>query len=406
MKKSISEMKKLLLFSVLLFVAYFGVLAFGFFGVRYGWTNESGIVDPKNTAFAAVAGVSTEATVNSRADVAIGDVPTIPVVAAVENSTSAAEQVQDVASIKIAQEAVIICGVRELEKLFPTNAQDIAKAYPMTRNDVIARKMLFAVALRSPEFQSAFAGCGQRTVSDTSIDAFMDGAANQLKGISAESAFSWMNMSEWDTLHDAAKKDATAINRASVAAGIEPRLLVSDLVAEQTRLFHSGRELFKKFFEPLKILGNATQFSLGVMGVKDKTARETEAHLKDPSSPYYLGPSFEKILDFPDGVDVDAERFRRLTNDNDHYYNYLYAAVYLKQMLMQWQNAGFPMQYRPEIADTLYNVGFAHSKPKADPAVGGAAISVGDAQYSFGSLGYEFYYSGELLDEFPYETNK
>ena len=61
------------------------------------------------------------------------------------------------------------------------------------------------------------------------------------------------------------------------------------------------------------------------------------------------------------------------------------------------------MEYRPEIACTLYNVGFAQSKPKADPKVGGSGIAVGDAKYSFGSLGYEFYYSGELLDAFPYE---
>jgi hypothetical protein len=73
-------------------------------------------------------------------------------------------------------------------------------------------------------------------------------------------------------------------------------------------------------------------------------------------------------------------------------------------MLSQWEHAGYDIKYRPEIATTLFNVGFPQSKPNADPKVGGSGIKVGDAEYSFGSLGYEFYYSGELFDAFPYVT--
>ncbi|MFZ2192983.1 MAG: hypothetical protein WAV31_01955, partial [Candidatus Moraniibacteriota bacterium] len=189
------------------------------------------------------------------------------------------------------------------------------------------------------------------------------------------------------------------------AVGIEPRLIVSALIVEQLRLFHSQRELFKKFFEPLKILGNATKISLGVMGVKEATAIETENHLKDASSPYYLGPEYEHLLDLNSG-NPTQERFSRLTDDKNHYYAYLYGAIYMKEMMMQWERSGYSIAYRPEIVGTLFNVGFPQSKPNPAPKVGGSKITISDGAYSFGSLSYEFYYSGELIDEFPYITDK
>ena len=64
--------------------------------------------------------------------------------------------------------------------------------------------------------------------------------------------------------------------------------------------------------------------------------------------------------------------------------------------------AGDDISHRPDILATLYNIGFDRSKPKPDPAVGGAMITIVDRKYSFGSIGYEFYFSGELMDQFPY----
>jgi hypothetical protein len=90
-----------------------------------------------------------------------------------------------------------------------------------------------------------------------------------------------------------------------------------------------------------------------------------------------------------------------MTDQHDHYGSYLYAGLYLKQIMTQWKSAGFDISKKPEIIATLYNVGFANSKPKADPLSGGAAIPVGDQVKSFGTLGAEFYNSSELLDEFP-----
>ena len=108
----------------------------------------------------------------------------------------------------------------------------------------------------------------------------------------------WDSTPEWKIIKSALLKDVDVINRAANDSGVSSRLIISQLAVEQLRLFFSEREAFKKWFEPLKILGSQTQFSWGVMGIKEETAILIENHLKDPSSPYYLGKEYENILDF------------------------------------------------------------------------------------------------------------
>ncbi len=219
----------------------------------------------------------------------------------------------------------------------------------------------------------------------------------------ANENYFWNSGSEWQTLKNAILKDQPTINRAAITAGVPARLIVAQLVVEQLRFFYTDRESFKKFFEPLKILGSQTQFSWGVMGTKEDTAIQIEKNLKDVTSQYYLGPQFENLLNFSHQGDtlVKQERFTRMTDQHDHYYSYLYAGLYLKEIETQWKSAGFDISNRPEILSTLYNIGFAGSKPNASPQSGGAAITLGDKTYSFGALAAQFYNSSELLDEFP-----
>jgi hypothetical protein len=75
----------------------------------------------------------------------------------------------------------------------------------------------------------------------------------------------------------------------------------------------------------------------------------------------------------------------------------------VKQINAQWTRAGFPLYKRPEILASLFNLGYQKSKPKKNPDVGGSVYSVGNTKYTFGSIAFEFYYSGELLDVFPYK---
>ncbi len=180
---------------------------------------------------------------------------------------------------------------------------------------------------------------------------------------------------------------------------------MSVLVGEQIRLFNSSREAYKKWIGPLKILSVETTFSLGVTGIKVPTAQTIEKNLKDSTSVFYLGKPYENLLDFRT-PNIAQERFTRLTSYKDHFYSYLYAALNVKQMNVQWQRAGYPISERPEILATLFNIGFEASVPKENPMVGGSGINIKGQRYSFGAVAYEFYYSGELFDLFPFKNAK
>ena len=195
-------------------------------------------------------------------------------------------------------------------------------------------------------------------------------------------------------------KDTADINRAAALSEVPPRLIVANLLVEQLRLFYSDRTVFEQVFAPLQILGDQSQFSWGVMGIKETTAEEIENNLENPSSAFYPGAQYEHLLDFTTS-DTGSERFARLTSDASRFYSYLYAGIYLQEIMTQWKNAGYDISNRPDILSTLFNIGFAHSTPNATPHVGGAEIDIGGAAYSFGGLAGEFYNSNELLTQFP-----
>lgn len=212
----------------------------------------------------------------------------------------------------------------------------------------------------------------------------------------------WMAPPDWPVLKEAIIKDEAQIKKAGEVVGVPPRLIVAMLVGEQLRLYTSEREVFKQFFQPLKILGVQSQFSWGVMGIKEETAKQIETNLKDRTSPFFLGESYERLLDFKT-ADISSERFDRLVDSKNHYYSYLYTALFIKQVIRQWELLGYNIGDNPEVLATLFNLGFSKSVPKPNPQVGGAEIEVGNEKYSFGGLAFQFYYSKELLDYFPWQ---
>ena len=220
-----------------------------------------------------------------------------------------------------------------------------------------------------------------------------------------QNAIPWMATPEWEALKEAITRDSALIREAGRLTGVEPRLIVGCLIGEQIRLFNSKREMYKKYLGPVKVLSVQSQFSYGVNGIKDFTAQAVEEHLKDPSSEYYMGPAYEHLLDYPEGVDIVEERYRRLVDYGSHLYSYIYTGCILHQTMLQWRRAGYDISDRPDLLFTLFNVGFSQSVPKPDPMPGGSHITVGDRDYTFGAIGFDFYYSGELARVFPYRRD-
>ncbi len=117
------------------------------------------------------------------------------------------------------------------------------------------------------------------------------------------------NMPEWSVIKEGILKDKDMIETISEMTGVSPRLIITPLIAEQLRLMTSQREIFKKYFQPLAVLGSQTQYSLGIYGIKEATAKEIERNLKDTNSPYYLGIKYASLLDYENSTNtllVDA----------------------------------------------------------------------------------------------------
>lgn len=212
----------------------------------------------------------------------------------------------------------------------------------------------------------------------------------------------WDATPQWDVVREGLIKDATIINRVSLETGVPARLIATVVIPEQIRFFTAEREVFKRYFEPLKILGSLSQFSLGVSGIKQDTALQIEQYANDPTSPFYPGDSIAPLLAYPEGAVHDSALYERLTNEKDHYYSYLYTAVAIKEILAQWERASFPIETNAGTVATLFNIGFEKSVPNNAPVTGGAPITVGGKTYAFGELGEQFYNSDELRDVFPH----
>jgi len=236
------------------------------------------------------------------------------------------------------------------------------------------------------------------------IDTQRDDFVKNLSGVPVKTPsstdFSPKNTEEWKIFKEAVTKDKEIIIKAANKADVSPRLIVANLAVEQLRLFYTNREVYKQVFAPLKILGVQSQFSWGVMGIKPETAKKIEDNLKNYSSPFYPGIEYQYLLEFKT-ANHDKERFDRMTDQHQRYYSYLYGAVYLREIISQWQKAGFDISKKPEIISTLYNIGFEKSIPNANPQVGGAQIDINGIKYSFGGLAADFYNSDELINVFP-----
>lgn len=218
----------------------------------------------------------------------------------------------------------------------------------------------------------------------------------------SSTAFAWADSEEWSVLKSAFARDQEYILKAAKDSGVSPRILLGGVIGEQFRFFTNARDSFKRYFEPLKILASLSQFSFGIAGLKPETVARIDENLRNPNSVFYLGKEMEKIVEYPAGTNPEDVRFSRITDTKNTYYSYLYVGLFMKQVTAQWERSGHDISKNPGVLATLYNLGFNRSVPKSEPKPGGAPITVNGQQYTFGDLAHEFYYSGELVDLFPY----
>ena len=211
----------------------------------------------------------------------------------------------------------------------------------------------------------------------------------------------WDQTPEWNVVQAGLIKDKDIITRVSNETGVPARLIISTVTPEQLRFFTSNRESFKKYFEPLKILGSLSKFSLGVSGIKQDTATAIENHLKDTHSAFYPGTDMTNLFAYSPSDIHDTVLYDRLTDAHNHYYSYLYTALFLKEVQAQWANAGLSEALTPGISITIFNTGFGNSNPNTNPIVGGSTITLGGKNYAFGELGTLIYQGDLLTDYFP-----
>lgn len=285
---------------------------------------------------------------------------------------------------------VVMCKIRVLSSFAPLSASTYLGVYTRTGDGELLAMML---SIASRRFY--------RTDILKQYDRCLV-SSQFIKSETQLSAFEWAETSPWATLKSAFPKDLETITRVSLETEVPARIIVAAAVPEQLRFFSSNRESFKRYFEPLKILGTMSQFSLGVTGIKPDTAVRIEQYANDPSSVYYTGQDTAQLILYESQENHDSVLFDRLTNPDDHYYQYLYTAIYIKQITQAWRIAGFPIDDNPGVLVTLFNLGFDKSNPHAVPETGGAPVTIEGNTYTFGQLGEEFYYSGELVDLFPY----
>ena len=368
-------MKKLIILIFKIIVVIFAIAGFGllasYVAVSLHWTDTKGIIDNQSSAF-------------------WNDGKIVASISGAQNNNSGDD---------IFFNKKNYCFMKAVKKEYPG---DFTRIFNLAINDKkdLAQKNLDALKMildTNPDeiLSDTISSCNSDNfnVSKKDFEILAD-------AINSKSPFVWANSDEWNFFKTSVLKDKSILDKIQKETGIDSRILVSQLTAEQMRLFYSDRPWFKEAIAPLKVLGSMTQFSWGIFGIKPETAMRIEDNLKNPNSDFYLGLDYEKMLDFQ-SENIQQERFNRITDNNNHYYAYLYAALYDKEIITQWQKSGFDVSNRPEILATLFNIGFDHSKPNSNPQIGGAELQVGDSTYSFGRLASEFYYSGELLNEFP-----
>jgi hypothetical protein len=332
--------------------------------VKFKWTNDSGDVDINNRYYEDIA------------------------------SQYGNESKKDSATIA-RDEYIMFQRLGVLSRFYPHNAKVISEAYQHEKNVYTALRMLDAVGILLRDNKQFM-----REMKDV----------NKKAKFNSGSVYAWSNYTVWKQFCNTIIKDKRAIDSVSRLTGVESRIIVMCVVGEQLRMFNSGREKFKQYVYPYSRLILPSNRGYGVSGILEHTALRIESTLFNEKDPFYPGDYFQQTINvrdsFPEVINdsISAHKHKtiqRLIKGGDHYYSYLYTAYLMRQFQAHWEKNKFDLSNRPEILGTLFNLGYQKSKPKKNPEVGGSTFKIGEKDYTFGGLCFEFYYSGEMQDAFP-----
>lgn len=350
-----NKARKLFRVVLYMFALVGAAFIFVFIGLQFGWLNVKGSISQRNSYF---------------------------------NFT----KTKQVSADTTTESLQTVCKINALGKYAPLTSINIYKTLIHGASDSVVAQMIQTASKRfetDPAFIADMSNCQTSNTSTFTVPM---------------SAYNWADTDQWNLMKEVFIRDQDVIKKAAADAHISPRLVLAGVIGEQFRFFNSRREVFKSYFEPMKILASLSNTSYGIAGLKPKTVGQIEDNLTNTTSPFYLGPSMEHVADHDPLVNIETDRMDRITDTKNPYYSYLYIGLFMKEIEAQWQKAGYDLSNRPDVLATLYNLGFYYSVPKANPEAGGAIINVNGVDYTFGDLGYEFYYSGELSDTFPLEV--
>lgn len=332
--------------------------------VQFKWTNDSGNVDVNNRYYEEIA------------------------------NQYGADSKKDSATIA-RDEYIMFQRLGVLSKYYPHNAKVITQAYNHEKNVYTALRMLDAISILLKDNKTFIKEMNE---------------VNKKAKFNTGSVYAWSNYKVWQQFCNTIVKDKRAIDSVSRLTGVESRIIVMCVVGEQLRMFNSGREKFKQYVYPYSRLILPSNRGYGVSGILEHTALRIEKTLFSSNDPFYPGDYFRQTINvsdsFPEVINDTITSHRHLTiqrliKGGDHYYSYLYTAFLMRQFQAHWERNGFTLSNRPEILGTLFNLGYQKSKPKKNPEVGGSTFKIGEKNYTFGGLCFEFYYSGELQEAFP-----
>jgi len=140
---------------------------------------------------------------------------------------------------------------------------------------------------------------------------------------------------------------------ASKLFDINPQYLATVIYTERTKNYDWTDEAFDEI-----IAKTGQNSSMGFSQVKIKTAYFIEKQITDSVSAFFCGKKYEHILM------LSKSPFKLIQKLKTDSLNILYAAAYLRIIQTFWSNKGYPIDNKPDIIGSLYQLGLFHSDGK------------------------------------------